>query len=170
MPVKKFIGKKIAFLSKQIDIVGSRIKITPKSSRCCAGGKVSATIKLQLKRPLEARSLSARLYCMEAKKITTTREMDREDYRMDKEMGVVRSTHLRTTTSVSETVAYAETKEVSGEKTYESGEYSVEFSIPYSAPRSQHWVNGRKVTWKMEAKLDIPRSIDVSASSRIEVC
>ncbi len=89
---------------------------------------------------------------------------------MEKELGVVRSTHLRTTTSVTETVAYAETKEVSGEKTYDSGTYSVEFSIPGSAPRSQPWANGRKVTWRMEAKLDVPMSMDVSSTAEIEVC
>lgn len=163
MPVKKF-------LNKQIDIIGSRIRIIPKSSTCCVSGKVSAIITLELKKPIEARSLSARLYCIEEKKIISAREMNRDDYRIEKELGVQRSTHLRTTTMLMETVAYAETKKISGEKTYESGTYEVEFSIPSSAPRSQPWINGRKVVWRMEAKLDIPFSIDISSTAEIQVC
>ncbi|MDD2655770.1 MAG: hypothetical protein PHQ80_03840 [Candidatus ainarchaeum sp.] len=170
MPVKKFIDSKVAFISRQIDVAASKIRINPGSSACRAGGKASAAITLELKKPVRARSLSARIYCVEEKKVESTREMVRDDYRMDKELGVQRSTHLRTTTSVMETVAYAETKQVSGEKEYWSGKYEVEFSIPDSAPRSQQWSGGRRVTWRMEAKLDIPMSMDVSSSVEIEVC
>ncbi|MFA5412632.1 MAG: hypothetical protein WC350_04785 [Candidatus Micrarchaeia archaeon] len=170
MPVKKFISDRAAFISRQMDVVGSKITISPRNIGCSVGGKVSAIIILELKKPVRARSLSARLYCVEQKKVESTREMARDDYRMDRELGVQRSTHLRTTTSVMETVAYAETKEVSGEKEYKSGRYEVEFSIPSSAPGSQPWSGGRKVTWRMEAKLDIPMSMDVSSSAEIEVC
>ncbi len=163
MPVKKFIDA-------QLNAVGSRIKIIPNSATCAAGDRVSATIVLDLKRPVKARSLSARLYCIEQKKVAVSREMDRYDYRLDTELGIPRSTHLRTTTSVSESVVFAETKEISGEKEYNDSSYSVEFRIPESAPHSQHWANGRKVTWRMEAKLDIPMSMDVSSNAEIQVC
>jgi hypothetical protein len=163
MPVKKF-------LEGQINAVSSKISISPRDTGCSVGGRVSAIIILELKKPVHARALSARLYCVEEKKVQTTREMAVDDYRQDRELGVHRSTHLRTTTSVSETVAYAETKEVSGEKEYKSGRYEVEFSIPSSAPGSQPWSGGRKVVWRMEAKLDIPMSMDVSSREEIEVC
>jgi hypothetical protein len=163
MPVKKFI-------ESQINAVTSKISISPRNAGCSIGGKVSAIIILELKKPLRARALSARLYCVEEKKVESTREMVRDEYRINTELGVPVSTNLRTTTSVSETVAYAETKEISGEKEYKSGRYEVEFKIPDSAPRTQEWANGRKVTWRMEAKLDIPMSMDVSSSEEIEVC
>jgi len=163
MPVKKF-------LDGQINALVSKIKIIPNSATCSAGDRVSATITLTLKKPVHARSLSARLYCVEEKKVEVKREMDPYDYRMDKELGIQRSTNLRTTTSVSQAIPFAETKEISGEKEYESGAYTVEFHIPESAPHSQYWANGRKVTWRMEAKLDIPMSMDVSSSAEIEVC
>lgn len=170
MPVKKFLDDKVAFISGQIDVATSKIRITPGSSGCSSGGKVSATITLELKKPLHARSLSARLYCVEEKKVESTREMITDDYRQDRELGVQRSTHLRTTRSITETVAYAETKQISGEKKYEGGTYSVEFAIPDSAPRTQGWANGRKVAWRMEARLDIPMSMDVSSTVELEVC
>jgi hypothetical protein len=163
MPVKKF-------LEGQINAATSKISISPRNIGCSVGGKVSAIIILELKKPAHARALSARLYCVEEKKVQTTREMITDDYRQNTELGVQRSTHLRTITSVTETVAYAETKEVSGEKEYKSGRYEVEFSIPSSAPSSQPWSGGRKVTWRMEAKLDIPMSMDVSSREEIEVC
>ena len=163
MPVKKFI-------EGQINAVTSKIRISPMNEGRSIGGKASAIIILELKKPVRARSFSVRLYCVEEKKVVAKREMDPYDYRIDRELGLQRSTNLRTTSSVTETVAFAETKEVSGEKEYRSGRYSVEFSIPDSAPRTQGWMNGRKVTWRMEAKLDIPMSMDVSSSAEIEVC
>lgn len=163
MSVKKFI-------EKQISAATSKISISPRNEGRSVGGRISAIIILELKKPIHARSLSARLYCVEEKKITTMREMDLDDYRMEKELGVQRSTHLRKTTSVIETVAYAETKQISGEKEYKSGRYEVEFRIPDSAPRSQPWSSGRRVTWRMEAKLDIPMSMDISSSTEIKIC
>jgi len=141
MPVKKFI-------EGQINAVTSKISISPRDTGHNIGGKVSAIIILELKKPVRARALSARLYCVEEKKVEGRREMNRDEYRINRELGLQVSTNLRTLTSVSETVAFAETKEVSGEKEYQSGRYSVEFSIPDSAPRTQGWMNGRKVTWK----------------------
>lgn len=163
MPVKKFIDT-------QLNTLASRIRIIPNSTNCSAGGRVSATIILDLKKPVRARSLSARLYCTEEKKIVVRREMDTYDYRLERELGIQRSTHLQASTRISESVVFAETKEISGEKEYSDSAYSVEFIIPESAPRSQYWVNGRKVTWRIEAKLDIPMSMDVSANAVIEVC
>lgn len=163
MPVKKFIDS-------QINALTSRIRIIPNSSTCQAGGRVSATIVLDLRNPVHARSLSARLYCTEEKRMQVKREMDTYDYRLERELGIQRSTHLQTRTQVSESITFAETKEVSGEGEYKSGSYSVEFRIPESAPPSQYWANGKKVTWRLEAKLDIPSSLDVSSSVEIEVC
>ena len=163
MSVKKFI-------EEQINAVTSKISISPMNAGRSAGGKVSAIIILELKNPVLARALSARLYCVEEKKVESRREMNRDEYRINRELGLQVSTNLRTLTSVAETVAYAETKEVSGEKEYRSGRYSVDFTIPDSAPRSQGWMNGRKVTWRIEAKLDIPMSMDVSSNAEIEVC
>lgn len=163
MPVKKFI-------ERQINAVTSKISISPMNTGYSIGGKVSAIIILELKKPVRARALSARLYCIEEKKVENMREMNRDEYRINRELGLQVSTNLRTVTSVRQTVAYAETKEVSGEKEYRSGRYSVDFTIPASAPRTQGWMNGRKVTWRMEAKLDIPMSMDVSSNAEIEVC
>ncbi len=169
MPDKKSPGNE-GFISKEMDAVASKISISPMNTGCGIGGKVSAIIILELKKPIHARSLSARLYCIEEKKVESRREMTSDEYRMSRELGLQVSTNIRTLTSVTENVAYAETKEVSGETEYKSGRYSVDFTIPDSAPRTQGWMNGRKVTWRMEAKLDIPMSMDISSSEEIEVC
>jgi len=170
MPLHGLIKKNIAFLSKHANLLSSRIRIRA-DSHCFVGGTLAADIELDLKEPIEARSLEARLVCVEAKRTKTSREMDTHDYRLEKELGVQRTSHLQTTTSVSEKVVHSERKRLGGRKKYESGTYHAEFQIPHAAPHTRHSYgqDNRKASWRLEAKLDVPLALDISASRAIIV-
>ncbi|MCX8195340.1 MAG: hypothetical protein N3G22_04525 [Candidatus Micrarchaeota archaeon] len=171
MPIQKIISKKAEFISKQSTALLSKIKIKTDQGSYSPGSRVLATIELHLKKPIEARSLEARLFCTQTRRTKAMREMDTYDYRMERELGVPRTTHLAATTSVSEKVVHSERKIVSGQKKYESGAFEVEFQLPPSAQPTSHSFShdSKKVVWKIEARLDVPLAPDIVAAKEIIV-
>lgn len=171
MPIKSLVDRKIGFLSKQANVLLARIRVMPDHHSYLPGGTIRATIRIHLKKPLEARSLSARLYCVQTSKVTSAYVMDSYDYQMDKELGIPRSTHIRNSSSNVQKVIHSERKKISGHSTYQSGDYVVEFPLPHSAPRTRHSFghDGKKAIWKIDAKLDVPLAPDISATKEIAV-
>src|SRR4030042_1258097 len=86
----------ISGLAGHADLRRSSLSIRTDREDYSAGEKITAEIELSLKRPVKARHLEAVLSCIETKKVKTVREMDHYDYRSEKELGIPRSTHLKT--------------------------------------------------------------------------
>ncbi|MGV8176702.1 MAG: hypothetical protein ACP5NX_02815 [Candidatus Bilamarchaeaceae archaeon] len=163
--------KKTDLISKQIDAITSGLAIRLDATSYPPGSTVRAEIMLRMSRPMEARGLRARIWCVETERKTSSRVMDTYDYREDASVGVPRSTHMRTSTTIVEKTIYSEEKEVSGRGEFGSGAHEVEFRIPATASATKHSFgnDGKKAVWMIEAKLDIPTALDVRATREIIV-
>ncbi|MEM4633904.1 MAG: hypothetical protein QW275_01995, partial [Candidatus Anstonellaceae archaeon] len=148
MPIREILRMKSEFLSKQVNALASKVKIHAKRAYQ-RGEKAGVDIELILKAPLEARSLQAKLTCTEIKKTKTVREMDTYDRRQEKDLGIPYSTHLQTSTSISEKEIHSERIVLGKHKKYESGIFHAEFDLPASLPPTNHAYGheNRKVIW-----------------------
>lgn len=171
MPVGRILKKNAEFISKQVDAVTSGMDITFDAGAYRPGEAVKAHITLKMSRPMEARGLRARIWCVETERKTNSRVMDAYDYREDASVGVPRSTHIRTNTTIVEKTVYSEEKEIGGPGWFENGTHVVEFRMPAAARATKHSFgdDGKKAVWMIEAKLDIPAALDVRATREIIV-
>lgn len=136
-----------------------------------AGEEIVATITLSLKKPVNARGIYAVLECQETHKQQQTRPMDQYDYDREKELGIPRSTHLRTSTIYHEEVIFRKEVKVAGEGEFNSGEFQARIRLPPDAkPTSREYGHDNKIhVWKLKAKLDIPLALDKGATTEIFV-
>ncbi len=135
------------------------------------GDTVKATVKYSFQKPIAARALDATLECQERKMVKTQVVMDQYDYRLEKELGIPKSTNIKTETSEEAKTAYSKSKEISGKGEYLTGEAEVSFDLPQDAPATSHEFghDGKIFVWTLRVKLDIPMAFDKNASKEVFV-
>ncbi|OIO20979.1 hypothetical protein COV61_01050 [Candidatus Micrarchaeota archaeon CG11_big_fil_rev_8_21_14_0_20_47_5] len=136
-----------------------------------AGESINAEIRLTLKKTVKARGIFAALKCVERKKVKRTRVLDSYDYARDAELGVPRSTNVRTTETEQERVWFLQEKRVAGEGEYKEGTFQVGFSLPKNAPPTSHEFGHDNLVhvWRLRVKLDVPMALDENAEKEVKV-
>lgn len=135
------------------------------------GEKITATILLDFRKPIKARGLYAGLWCQEKEKRKTTTYLDAYDYRMEKELGIPRSTHMKTVTREEEETLFEKEVRIAGEGEYTKGEFTLNFTLPRDAkPTSYEYGHDSKIhSWKLKVRLDIAMGLDKNAEKEIFV-
>lgn len=135
------------------------------------GETVKATIKYAFSKPVSARGLEASLVCFERKQVKTRIVMDQYDYRLEHELGVPKSTNIKTETSEEGRTVFSQKKKLSGQDVYTSGQAEASFDIPSDAPATSHEFghDGKIHVWTLSVKLDIPLAFDKNASKEVFV-
>ncbi|MFA5106628.1 MAG: hypothetical protein WC506_06745 [Candidatus Micrarchaeia archaeon] len=135
------------------------------------GETVKATVKYSFSSPVSARKLEASLVCMERKQVKTHTVMDQDDYRIEKELGIPKSTNIKTETSEQSSTAFSQKKELGGQNIYTNGQAEVSFELPQDAPATSHEFghDGKIHVWTLSVKLDIPMAFDKNASKEVFV-
>jgi hypothetical protein len=147
------------------------ITIVPENPSYAPGETINASITLRLGKPVRARSLTARLHCHEQKQVKTTVVLDKYEFDRDKEMGNPYVSHMETKTEIRERDILSQVKRISGGDEYNSGEYSVSFTLPANAPPTSHEFGHDDTihVWKLKVTLDIPLAIDENEEVEISV-
>ncbi|MFA5049420.1 MAG: hypothetical protein WC501_00270 [Candidatus Micrarchaeia archaeon] len=168
---KRIIDAGVSKIMKYINILQSNIKISTDKEKYFAGEIIHAEIELKLGAQINARALEINLNCIQTKRIKSMREMDQYDYRLDKEIGIPRSTHLRTIISEKTETIYSEIKKIIANGKFSSEKFNIEFEIPWGAKstKKNFDYDETKRFWRIDAKLDIPQAMDISASKKIEI-
>ena len=147
------------------------LKIATDRTSYAAGDEIVATITLSLKKPVKARGLFAVLECYESHKVEVTKQLDQYDYDREKELGIPRSTNLKTSTQVHDDIIFRKEVKIAGEKVYGTENFEVKFQLPKDAkPTSKEYGHDNFIhVWKLKVKLDIPLTIDKNAEKEIFV-
>ncbi len=135
------------------------------------GETVKAKITLSFSKPVNARALEAKLVCLERKIIKTQTIMDHSDYRDEKDLGISRSTHIKTDISEENRTVFSQVKKIGAQAAYTTGEFDVDFTLPANAPATSHEFGHDNKTdvWTLHVKLDIPFALDKNASKEVIV-
>jgi hypothetical protein len=147
------------------------IELTPDCDSYSPGSTIIAKISLSLPKPTKARGIFATLVCSERSREKVTKVIDQYDFAREHELGVPRTTELRTEVQERSRERYRQEKQVAGEGTFQSGEYQVQFQLPEDAPpTSREFGHDNKIhIWTLSVKLDIPLALDANNSKEIFV-
>lgn len=169
--MKSIIKSKISKVAENIDILQSKISIWLDRHEYHAGEEIHAKIFFHMKRPIVARRIEASLILIEKAKSKTYRVMDHHDYQEEKELGIPRSTHLRSTESEFEKTTVLERKAIGGEREYLDCKIEAVFKLPKNAKPTSHVFGSDLVKRKylLAVKMDIPLAIDRHASREVIV-
>jgi hypothetical protein len=147
------------------------IRITLDKGSYWPGGKVVATIKIGYKKPVKARGLYAKLTCKEREVIERTSHMTHDEHRRRKELGLHRTSHMKTVKREESEVLFKREAKLAGEGEFSSGEYEAEFTLPKDAkPTSHEFGHDKKIhVWRLKVNLDIPWALDKKAEKEVFV-
>ncbi|MFH1222082.1 MAG: hypothetical protein V1492_03285 [Candidatus Micrarchaeota archaeon] len=147
------------------------ISIATNKSSYWPGDEIAASVELVLKKPVKGRGLIAVLECHESHKVEVTKQLDQYDYDREKELGIPRSTHLKTETHFHDEIIFKKEMKLAGERVYGKENFEVKFQLPKDAkPTSKEYGHDKFIhVWKLKVKLDIPLTIDKNAEKEIFV-
>ncbi|MBN2121746.1 hypothetical protein JW721_01650 [Candidatus Micrarchaeota archaeon] len=147
------------------------MRITLDKGSYWPGEKITATIKIDYGKPVKARGLYAKLICKEREIIERTTYMTEDDYRREKELGLQRSSHMKTTKEEEEEVLFEKKIKLAEEGEFSSGEYTAEFTLPKNAePTSHEFGHDKKIhVWWLKVNLDIPWALDKKEEKEVFV-
>ncbi|HQT44585.1 MAG TPA: hypothetical protein PLO51_01285 [Candidatus Micrarchaeota archaeon] len=136
-----------------------------------AGETVTATIRAMFSKPVKARALEARLVCEERKIVKALVAMNQDDYMLEKELGIPKSTNIKTETFEESSIVFTQSAKIGGAAEYSGGEFKAAFKLPDNAqPTSREFGHDGKIhVWKLHVKLDIPFGFDKNASKEVVV-
>lgn len=147
------------------------IKLSLDKGSYWPGDKITASITIDFKKPIKARGLYAKLLCREREVKERTTYMTQDDYRMEKELGLHRTSHMKTVKEEEVEVLFEKEVKLAGEGEFSSGEYEAEFALPKDAePTSHEFGHDKKIhVWWLKVRLDIPWALDKKAEREIFV-
>lgn len=133
--------------------------------------EIGAKIVLEFSKPVKARGLYTKLVCTEKKRTETLRHMDTHDYRVESELGVPRSSHMKKEVREEKRIIFEKEEMLCGEQEYSGGEYDVKFVLPPNArPTSTEYGHDNLIhLWKIKVRLDIPWALDKNAEKAVFV-
>ncbi len=136
-----------------------------------AGETVIATIRATFSKPVKARALVARLACEERKIIKTHVAMTQDDYMQEKDLGIPKSTNIKTETYEESAIVFTQSAKIGGAGVYSGEEFKASFKLPEDAqPTSREFGHDGKIhVWTLHVKLDIPFGFDKNASKDVFV-
>jgi hypothetical protein len=169
--MRNLLDKGIDKIRSTIHILGGTMSIKTHKHSYYPGETIAATIELKLKQPVTARAITAEFFCIEQWQVKKTREMDTYDYRLERELGIERSTNLRTQVHEERKILFKQAKEVAGSGEYKDAVFEVQFKLPEDAPATSYELGHDNKThlWKLAVKLDIPSTFDKNAEIEVLV-
>src|SRR3989339_167231 len=159
--MKKLIDRHVSKLHDNIHILGGSMSVKTDKQSYNPGETVTAAITVNFKKPIKVRGIFAELVCMETHRLKTHVAMDRYDYHLDKELGVEKSTNIRTQVQDIRRTIFSEKKKVAGEGEYATGTFEVQFTLPDDAwATSYEYGHDNKIhKWVLSAKFDVPMTV-----------
>lgn len=136
-----------------------------------AGDEITATVVVDLEKPVKARGIYASLVCTEKEKKKITRHMPQAEIEERRRLGLYTEVPFTYEERVEDHVTHREERKVAGSGTFQKGEYVAKFRIPGTArPTSRVFGHDNRITaWHLNAKLDIPLALDVNAHEEVVV-
>jgi hypothetical protein len=153
------------------NLLFGKISITTDKDSYFPGEPIVANVSLNFKKPIKARGIFAELFCCEHYHLKHQREMDRYDHHLEEQLGIPRSTNIKTDLRKTDRIIFKKTIQVAGEGIYSTNSFEVKLPIPDTAqPTSHELGHDNKIhKWFLKVKLDVPFALDKNTEIEIFV-